>query len=296
MTKLICDICGTTYSDTEEKCPTCGYSRGFEELTPVEEPQPVIRERVRGGRFSHKNVKKRLDLLAVAAAQKEQEAAAAELAAMEAEMAARQSENAQPTAEIQQPQEEIQPEPVDPEAEEKRKALLAVYRRDVALNLTLFFALAVFTVSAVYMLLNYGIPFMRGQFRPAAVVTQTQPTEQTEILTETPTQAPTAEPTEEPTEQPTEAPTEAPTETPTVALDSPLTLNYEELTFRGANQGVQLVVDGYDAAQITWTSDDPNVATVSSTGKVISVSNGTTYVHASYGGHTVSCVVYCNFS
>ena len=34
MTILNCDICGTSYPESEEKCPTCGYSRAFAEETP----------------------------------------------------------------------------------------------------------------------------------------------------------------------------------------------------------------------------------------------------------------------
>ena len=60
MIKLICDICGTSYPETEEKCPTCGYSRAFQELSEDQEERPVVREKVRGGRFSRKNVQKRL--------------------------------------------------------------------------------------------------------------------------------------------------------------------------------------------------------------------------------------------
>ena len=29
MNKVICDICGTIFSDSAEKCPICGYSRAF---------------------------------------------------------------------------------------------------------------------------------------------------------------------------------------------------------------------------------------------------------------------------
>ena len=59
MNMLNCDICGTSYPDTEEKCPTCGYSRAFDEETMN---QPTVRaphQRVRGGRYSKRNVLKR---------------------------------------------------------------------------------------------------------------------------------------------------------------------------------------------------------------------------------------------
>ena len=59
MTTLICDICGTSYLDTEAKCPTCGYSRAFTEEAPGLEQERQVRPKVRGGFFSHKNVQKR---------------------------------------------------------------------------------------------------------------------------------------------------------------------------------------------------------------------------------------------
>lgn len=61
---LICDICGTAYADTEEKCPTCGYARAFEVDSFYSERPSVPHTKVRGGRYSKKNVKKRLQELA----------------------------------------------------------------------------------------------------------------------------------------------------------------------------------------------------------------------------------------
>lgn len=60
MSKIICDICGTSYADTATQCPICGCVR------PAQ-PQPVPEENVsnsgytyvKGGRFSKSNVKKR---------------------------------------------------------------------------------------------------------------------------------------------------------------------------------------------------------------------------------------------
>ncbi len=70
MSKIICDVCGTKYPDTVEACPICGYGRAAE---PEQAPDPVptedmemdmamqyeARPKVRGGRFSKSNVRKR---------------------------------------------------------------------------------------------------------------------------------------------------------------------------------------------------------------------------------------------
>ena len=65
MNKVICDICGTTYPETAEQCPICGFARDMGAASademPVEEiPQAMpARQQVKGGRFSAANVRKR---------------------------------------------------------------------------------------------------------------------------------------------------------------------------------------------------------------------------------------------
>ena len=65
MSKIICDICGTSFSDTEERCPICGCAKGFtlegpsdatsDEAVeqPVEAPaeEPAVEE-TKTGRFA----------------------------------------------------------------------------------------------------------------------------------------------------------------------------------------------------------------------------------------------------
>ena len=66
MNKIICDICGTKYPETAEQCPICGYTNaaGAAVTTEIEENflEEVIQEprtKVKGGRFSKSNVRKR---------------------------------------------------------------------------------------------------------------------------------------------------------------------------------------------------------------------------------------------
>ena len=58
MNQIICDICGCEYAETSEICPVCGYPRQGTEKTAVA-AATVDRTKVKGGRFSSKNVKKR---------------------------------------------------------------------------------------------------------------------------------------------------------------------------------------------------------------------------------------------
>ncbi len=62
MSKVICDVCGTTYPETAAACPICGCAKNSTEqtavdTTPAEETAGYTY--VKGGRFSKANVRKR---------------------------------------------------------------------------------------------------------------------------------------------------------------------------------------------------------------------------------------------
>ena len=64
MSKIICDVCGTKYPDSAEQCPICGRvaSGGAKTVADsfvMDEAQVESRPKVRGGRFSKSNVRKR---------------------------------------------------------------------------------------------------------------------------------------------------------------------------------------------------------------------------------------------
>lgn len=54
MSKIVCDVCGTSYPDTADQCPICGCAK------PEEAGEVKSYTYVKGGRFSKKNVNKRL--------------------------------------------------------------------------------------------------------------------------------------------------------------------------------------------------------------------------------------------
>lgn len=54
MSKIVCDVCGTSYPDTADQCPICGCAK------PEEAGEVKSYTYVKGGRFSAKNVQKRL--------------------------------------------------------------------------------------------------------------------------------------------------------------------------------------------------------------------------------------------
>lgn len=65
MSKIICDVCGTSYPETATQCPICGCVRSGDSVTVSGDTseavvqQPSSYTYVKGGRFSKTNVKKR---------------------------------------------------------------------------------------------------------------------------------------------------------------------------------------------------------------------------------------------
>lgn len=65
MSKIICDVCGTSYPETATQCPICGCVRSGDPVTvsgDTYDNEPRANAgytRVKGGRFSKSNVKKR---------------------------------------------------------------------------------------------------------------------------------------------------------------------------------------------------------------------------------------------
>lgn len=58
MNRIICDICGSEYPENAERCPICSYPRQGNEKMAAD-AAAVTYTRVKGGRFSSRNVKKR---------------------------------------------------------------------------------------------------------------------------------------------------------------------------------------------------------------------------------------------
>ena len=59
MNQIICDICGSEYPEGYDRCPVCSYPRQGGEKIVAAGAVEAVREKVKGGRFSAKNVKRR---------------------------------------------------------------------------------------------------------------------------------------------------------------------------------------------------------------------------------------------
>ena len=176
MSKIICEVCGTRYPDTAEQCPICGFIKENTDNEPEQEVQEevfVVPERpaVPGGRFSKRNVRKRL---------KNQEAYA------EAEERSRVADKA----------EEYETREEDEEDEEESSG-----KGSTVLNVVLVLVIIALLATSALIFVKY---FMPGFLDKEPEV---QPTESYVEQTEAPTEAPTEALTEAPSEEPTEAPT-----------------------------------------------------------------------------------------
>lgn len=74
-----------------------------------------------------------------------------------------------------------------------------------------------------------------------------------------------------------------------------LELNRSDMTLSRVGETWDLKKGDIPAEAITWTSDNPNIVSVEN-GVVKAVGSGMTNIHAECNGQKVSCIVRCNFS
>ncbi len=81
----------------------------------------------------------------------------------------------------------------------------------------------------------------------------------------------------------------------TVSTDDELRLNRKDITFAYKGESWVLYSGNIAKNLITWTSDNDAIVTFSE-GKAVAVGSGMTEVHAEYNGQKVSCIIRCNFT
>lgn len=94
-----------------------------------------------------------------------------------------------------------------------------------------------------------------------------------------------------------EDPSTVTTEPPVVDTTPPqvdFTLNRKDITFQSKGESWMIYSGTLGLSQITWSSDNENVATIKN-GKVVAVGNGVTMVYGEYNGVKVGCIIRCSF-
>ena len=89
--------------------------------------------------------------------------------------------------------------------------------------------------------------------------------------------------------------TTAETTAATTASDLKWKLNREDISFNKKDDAWKLYKGDIDVEEITWTSDDPAIATFEK-GVVTAIAPGVTKVHAEYNGEKYSCIIRCVFT
>ena len=328
---LICDICGTSYAYTEERCPTCGYARAFDLESLYSERPSITPTKVRGGRYSKKNVQRRLQMLAAQEnvfeekmeipAEDEQlnvEAVNEEISAPVEEISVIPEETVVEEI-IEIPAEEIFIE--EAPAEEERKKVEEAFPADLFAEAIDF----VFPEEELQENAQEQEEELVLEIPEEIVFVEELPQEPEQkpegsniwlnlvlgfasvvfilsamylvvkyAVPAVKEMLPPTEPTVVATEAPTTEPTEADTEAPTEA-EEVLILNYTQLTFTKAEDSSKIFAVGIADREIIWTSDDPAVASVTEAGRVIAVGAGTTTIHAVYGELEAVVTVTCDF-
>ena len=89
--------------------------------------------------------------------------------------------------------------------------------------------------------------------------------------------------------------TQKPTDPKDDRTNSSASLNIEDMTLFYSGETAELALRNAKGT-VTWSVDDPSVATVSKDGTVTAVGYGTTTVRAAAGGKTYTCIVRCYFN
>lgn len=320
MSKIICEVCGTSYSDAAAQCPICGCVRPANAPGIVADPEGAVSGAeyayVKGGRFSKGNVKKRTRAHQAGA-----------------------DTGATPVV----------------RAEKKKKGnwlwillIPVIFMLLVLIGVVLFISLRYFgpgismdfdTTSAIVNVDERGpctaltltkdnitlegvgdswtlnveieprtttdvVKYSSDNELVATVdskgnVTAVGPGETT-ITIKCGTQEVKCkiicdfvpETTEEPVEETTEEMTEETTEN--LYPDFVLTLNRKDMTMSYYGEKWDLYDGEVPAEMITWTSDNENIVTIED-GVVKAVGVGHTEVHAEFNGQIVTCIVRCSF-
>ena len=313
MSKIICDVCGTSYPETANQCPICGCAKSVAGDTLDTGASYTY---VKGGRFSTKNVRKR---------------------------------NRAAQMQVPQPVEETVEQPEN-EKKDKGLVITAIALLLVIIAVVIYIAMRFFVPGAGDKETTAGVPdtsyettvAAEGSTGPVEIACQdlklTDAVVELDkagaawLLSVTPVPADTTDEITFTSSDPTVASvtsggkiiaqsagqtfitvtcgdvekecrvvctfedetTAATTET-TVPADETFKLNREDFTLANKGDTWTLYTGDIPASLITWSVDDAKVVTVEN-GKVTAVGPGYTTVRAVYNGTEVKCIVRCGFT
>lgn len=263
MSKVICDICGTSYPETSAQCPICGYARDAgdllgDELDVWDVPAPAPATSVQGSTDAGEDLEEAPAPRKAPKAGKSSSSRSGVKGGKFSQANVRKRNNSTPAYQVQPAVEQ----PDEEEAEDtprESNALLVV--------LLVVVIVALLAVTG-YITVKYFIPNVLNENEEQPVMTE---------FTEAPSQ-------------------------PTESLEKPCTglalINGGTVTLEQEGQHWLLnvvVLPGGCTDSLTYTSSDESVATVSADGRVTAVGEGTCTITMACGEQSLDCTVVCDF-
>ncbi len=315
MSKIICEICGTSYPETAKQCPICGYVRAGDVHRVTNEVKSdgnvsTGYTQVKGGHFSKSNVKKRTKDTGAAPSKKRNEAPRNTESDRESRglvivaiilllavigvviyIAVRffgpisnPNDGSQPTGIVQNIACTGITLDTDTLTFDEAGEMLLLNVTVQPKNTTDLISYhsedkSVVTVNSV------GKVTVVGEGATNIVITCGKVTKVCAVTVQFPEDSTGVDSTENTASESTGE---------SVNTTEELRLNRKDITFTSKGSSWNLYDGTLPRNQIKWTSDDVSVASFTD-GVVMAVGNGTTTVHAEYGNQKISCTIRCTF-
>ena len=269
MSKVICDICGTTYPESAEKCPICGYSGNLAdllgdedlELWDVTAPEPATSVQ---GSTDPDELPEEPEPRKAARPPKAKPAKAAKPAKSGGKKGGKFSQTAARKRDKEDPPYQVQPVQDAPAEEPEDTA------RDSNGLLVVLLVVVIVALLAVtgYICVRYFLPNVLQN--PAE---ETVSTESTEVPTQ-------------------------PTESVEVPCSDIALINGGKVELGQPGQHWLLhvvILPGDCTDEVSFVSSDESIATVNYDGRITAVGEGTCTVTISCGERSLECTVICEF-
>lgn len=266
MNKVICEICGTSYPETAEQCPICGYTRDLsallsrDDIETISEPVPAPRSAVRGSTAPAEAPGSRPARAASSQDSQPRKPAESKKQTKGGKFSQANVRKRNQDAPKSRPAKSVKPQE-DEELEYQERP------RESNGFLVVLLILVIVALLAVtgYIAYNYFLPY--------AFPEETEPqftAEPTELLEET---------------EPQNIPCTS------LVLMSGGTVKLEEVGQNWLLNVLVLPVDSTDG--LVFTSSDETVATVNSEGRITAVGEGEAVITISCGEQSMDCKVIC---
>ncbi len=332
MSKIICDVCGTTYPETSSQCPICGCVRpGEAKAVSGDVSDDALNSSgtytyVKGGRFSKSNVRKRI---------RENQPYATETNPSDLEESENDNRKMRGTiialiamllvlvaivffvvVRFFGPDNDITKDPTDNSSSSEQQSssvdipcnglTLSInpvelkqagnaYQLDVMVSpVDTTDALSYSSADeAIATVTEDGVITAVASGETVITITCGAVQIECRVVCDF-EETPSDDPSVDPSEDPSVDPSVDPSEDPSDDPVDEFKLNREDFTLFSAGE-TWLLYDGQvDKSLIVWTTNDPSVATINN-GKVTAVGPGYTKVYAEFDGTKVSCIVRCSF-